>query len=271
MRKLRAGERSLLLHLQSRPTKRLDTGSADILEDFPMRCVTWCALAGLLVLGLSASRADANGIPFPGRQPPPPKPVPPAAVAPLVVVADENVKEPRLEIPRKLLRSLRADLGDEQEPDTRRVEAPLPRLHTILAGGALSLALVTGGLWLTRSRNRLAGRGLVLLLVAGGLLVLGSGVLWADLAPRPNPFGPKPVPNPFPNPKPPVMPVLPAGVTLADKVGIVIVEKGDAITLVVNRDDLAKVVEKTAPDNKDPKPVQPLPPRPFPRPGLPPG
>jgi hypothetical protein len=247
-----------------------------------MRCVTWCALAGLLVLGLSASPAGANGIPFPrpGPQPQPqPQPQPrPASgvVAPLVVVADENVKEARLEIPRKLLRSLRADLGEEQEPDTRRVEAaPLPRLHTILAGGALSLALVTGGLWLTRSRHRLAGRGLLMLLVAGGFLLLGSGVLWADLAPRPNPFGPRP--NPLPNPgMRPVVPVLPAGITLDDKVAIVVVDKGDAITLVVNRADLVRVVEKTAPDNNNPKVNPPVLPRPiFPQrpgqPGLPPG
>jgi hypothetical protein len=238
-----------------------------------MRRVTWFALAGLLVLGLSAARVAANGIPFPGpgRQPPAPKPAPPAAVAPLVVVTDENVKEARLEIPRKLLRSLRVDLGEEQEPDTRRVEAPLPRLHTLLAGGALSLALVTGGLWLTRSRNRLAGRGLMLVLVAGGLLVLGSGVLWADLiGPRPNPFGPRPNPGM----KPPVVPVLPVnGITLDDKVGIFVVDKGDAITLIVNRADLVRVVEKTAPDNKDPRLVPPVfPPRPGPRPpGLPPG
>jgi hypothetical protein len=245
-----------------------------------MRCVTWCALAALLVLGLSAASASANGIPFPppGRQPVPPPPPRPAAVAPLVVVTDDSVKEPRLEIPRKLLRSLRVDLGEEKEPDTRRVEAPLPRLHTILAGAALSLALVTGGLWLTRSRNRLAGRGLMLLLVAGGLLVLGSGVLWADIGVRPNPFGPRPNPgpNPFqpPNMKPPVVALPPGAISLVDKIGIFVVDKGDAIVLVVNRDDLARVVEKSAPDNKDPKVVPPgFPQRPIPQrpPGLPPG
>jgi hypothetical protein len=252
-----------------------------------MRYVTWCALAGLLVLGVSAARVDANGLIPPGRfppQPPPqPKPVPPAGFAPLVVVADDNVKEPRLEIPRKLLRSLRASRDEEGEPETQRAEAaPLPRLHTLLAGCALSLGLVTGGLWLVRSRNRSAGRGLMLLLVTGGLLIAGSGVLWADIGPRPNPFGPRPnpLPNPF-NPGPGMNPaaplVLPDGITLADKVAIVIVEKGNAITLVVNRDDLAKVVEKTAPDNKDnkdPKVVPPvLPGRPIlpQRPGLPPG
>jgi hypothetical protein len=257
------------------------TGSTNILEDIPMRGVTWCALAGLLLLGLSASHAAANGLIPPGRQPPaPPKPPPPAAVVPVVVITDDNVKEARLEIPRKLLRSLRADLGEEQEPDTRRVEAPLPRLHTLLAGAALSLAVVTGGLWLTRSRNRLAGRGLMVLLVAGGLLVLGSGALWANLAP--NPFGPRPNPGPAPNPfqnpgvKPPALVLPPGGITLADKVGVFVVEKGDAVTLIVNRDDLVRIVEKTAPaDNKDPKPVVPpvLPPRPVgPRPpGLPPG
>jgi hypothetical protein len=246
--------------------------------------MTWCALAGLLVLGLSAEHSSANGIPFPpGRQPLPPQPPPKPAgvVAPLVIVTDENVKEARLEIPRKLLRSLRVELGDEKEPDTRRVEAaPLPRLHTILAGGALSLALVTGGLWLTRSRNRLAGRGLLLLLVTGGFLLLSGGVLWADIGPRPNPFGPRP--NPFPNPgmKPPAAPVLPDGITVDDKVTLIVIDKGDAMRLIVNRSDLVRVVEKTDPannnnnNNNNPKvippvlPLRPIGPRP---PGLPPG
>jgi hypothetical protein len=250
-----------------------------------MRSATWCTLAGLLVLGLAAAPVTANGIPFPppGKQPTPPPPPRPQAFAPLVVVTDDNVKEARLEIPRKLLRNLRVDLGEEQEPDTRRALAPLPRLHTLLAGVALSLALVTGGLWLTRSRNRLAGRGLMLLLVAGGLLIVGSGVLWADIGVRPNPFGPRPGFNPFqpPNMKqPPAVFVPPPGaLNLVDKVGIVVVDKGDAITLVVNRDDLVRVVEKSAPDKDKPgqpppggNPVVPPPgANPPRRPGLPPG
>jgi hypothetical protein len=45
---------------------------------------------------------------------------------------------------------------------------------------------------------------------------------------------------------------MPAGIPLPGKVVIEIVDKGDAVTLIVNRSELAKIVDKAA----EPKPGQ---------------
>src|SRR5256885_1582056 len=102
-----------------------------------MRTAAWM-LAGLLLLGGAASVSRANvPPPFPPRPPAPPKP----AAVPFVVLVDDKVKEPHLEIPRALLAGMaRAAADEEREPETRRAEA-FPRLHGLLAGVALSLAL----------------------------------------------------------------------------------------------------------------------------------
>jgi hypothetical protein len=174
-------------------------------------------LTVLSVLAAARTSARANE-----AAPPPDKPSPPAAV-PLVIVLDDSAKQPRLEIPRKVLSSLKAS-ADGQEGDGRRVEA-LPVLHTIVAGVALSLAFTLGGLWLVRSRRRFTGTGAALLLAALTLTVAG-GVLWAN------------VPAP-----PPPRPADP-GIPLADKATVQVVDQGDAIRLVASPKQLAGVMDK---------------------------
>jgi hypothetical protein len=154
----------------------------------------------------------------------PPRPDPkPAAekAAPLTIEIDDKAKEPKLVIPRKLLGAWGAPGKQE------RSELNLSPLHTAVVGIALTGALVFGGLWLVRSRGRFGGRGLALLV--GSLVLLGAGAaaVWAE-----------PVPIPQPKPAPAIS---------FDKTSIEIVEQGDAVKLIVNREHLAKMSETATP------------------------
>lgn len=203
------------------------------------------SLAGLLVLLGAAAGARADLAPFGGGRRPPPPPPPPAAA--VVILVDDKAPEPRLEIPRKLLANLRVS-ADGAEDGTRRAEAR-PAWHTILAGVALSCSLALGGLWLVRARHRPGAKALLLLSATACLLAVGAGCLWADI---PSPFG-----RPRPRPPAPAEPEkLPAGVVLAEKVPISVVERGEAIRLIVPREQLAGVLEKSAPA-KESAPAQP--------------
>ena len=161
---------------------------------------------------LGASAALLLGIPSVvwanARAPaPPPSPLN-MAVQPVkvVVVVDDTVREPRLEVPQGLLlnagRPVRgADAG--------------PRMPFFFAGLALAGAFVFGGLWLSRRARTTQA-----LVVALGLLTLGAGTLIADIR-RP------------PTPKPPAELALPAGVQLPAKLNFQVTEKGDTLKLIM--------------------------------------
>jgi hypothetical protein len=185
-----------------------------------VRNATWF-LAALFLLGAAAAtRADV-------AKPPKPDKTPPKATVPVVILTDDKVTETHLEVPKSLLASLRADAG-EPDGDSRR--AGLAPLQLVVAGLALTVAISLGGLWLVRYRNRPGGRTLVVLLAV--VTVLGAaGLVWANIAPPP----------------PPPKPVLPDGILLSEKVSVDVVEKGDAVRLIVPRGDLAKVLDKAAP------------------------
>jgi hypothetical protein len=173
---------------------------------------------GLLACALPSVRANEAA-------PPRVKPDNASAAAPFVIVVDDGVKQPRLEIPRKVLSNLKA-AADGQDGDTRHA-ALLPQLHTIIAGVALSLALTFGGLWLVRSRRRATGAAV---LVAALALAAVGGVLWANVPP----------------PLPPTQ--LPAGIPLGDKATVQVVDEGDAIRLVASSKQLAGVMDKVRAD-----------------------
>jgi hypothetical protein len=178
-----------------------------------MRLLPLCLAASVFFL-LAAGEARANE----AAPPPPPKPAAPAAGGQsgnLTLAVDDTAKEPRLQIPRKLL-------GKEATAGGSRAE--VPPLHRVVAGVALTLALALGGLWLARSRDGLSRRRLAAVLVAVALVGAGSAFLWAE-----------PVPEPIP-PPPARSPAL-----LLDGVRIQIIDKGDDVKLVVNRDDLARL------------------------------
>src|SRR4051794_23425887 len=134
-----------------------------------MRLWSWIA-ATLVALTLIAGLSWANGIPFK------PPPAPPTQVT-LNVAIDENIKEPTLLVPKKVLANLRADVGDpNQDP---RVQA-MPLLRTVLAGAAIAGALALGGLWLVRSRRKPGSTVMVALIAVVGVVAISS-VVWANL------------------------------------------------------------------------------------------
>jgi hypothetical protein len=194
------------------------------------RCL-WTAVFLLAVLA-PAARGDL----IPGKPRGPVKP--PTITAPVVVVIDDKAGDMHVQIPRSLLGQLRADAGDAGDPNTRRAEG-LPALHLVIAGTALALALSFGGLWWVRARMRTPRSNVVLLLVAVTALAIGATSLWANV-PAPPPPKPKPD-SPAQEKAGP-----PGGSVLAEKAVIDVLDKGETIILIVNSNDLAKVM-KNAP------------------------
>jgi hypothetical protein len=88
---------------------------------------------------------------------------------PLVVNANAGLGWMRLVLPDKLIQDLQtAQTGS----GSFQVHAP-EKIRTFLAGLALSLAVVTGGLWLSRSRRRLAFGTAAFVLVTTTVLGIG--------------------------------------------------------------------------------------------------
>jgi hypothetical protein len=203
------------------------------------RCVV--SLCTLLVLLAVAPAGSANE----AAPPPPKKTAPTATSAPLVIALDDSAREPRLEIPKAILNRFRASAEDGADDGTRRVEGVSP-LHTIVGGFALSSAMAVGGLWLVRSRARSRGKTVGAVLIAAGFLALGASVLWADIPPygRGRPVPPPPAPE-----------KIVAGITLSDKVTVQVVDGGEAIRLIVSREQLGKVLAKGAPNSDKPVPT----------------
>jgi hypothetical protein len=167
----------------------------------------WTLLPVCVFLALTVSTARGN-------EAPPPKPESikiGARDVKLVVMVDEKAKTARLIIPQGLLTD-----------DKRRSDAGVP---TILAGLALTLAFVSGGLWLARTRARKVAA--AILVVA--LLAFGTAALYADLVVRPKPE-PKAI-------------TLPAGITLSDKMTLEVAEKGDTVKLIVNSSMVVKAAK----------------------------
>lgn len=231
-----------------------------------------CVLVPFLLVLLAVSKARADVSPGPGF-PPPQRPRPQPAIPPvprpkapridkmpLVIEIDNRVRIPRLQIPKKLLPGAGAAGA---APGVRGAEAPAeePRQHadagprrlpTLVAGVALSLGFVSAGLWLVRRRG---GRRAVTLSVVVGLLILGGAALWADVpvGPLPRPQPPRP-PQPAPAPKLPQL-LPPTGVVLPANIEVEVVEKGQALKLILNKNMVlpaARVRPRGVPDHTAP-------------------
>ena len=133
-----------------------------------------------------------------------------------IVEIDDNVKEPRLEVPQGLLAA-----------ENRRGDAA-PRVPIFVVGVALTASFVSGGLWLSRrGRNRAA------LVVALGMFALSGGMLLANAG--------------IPRPRPPVELALPAGLQLPAKLTLQVTEKGDAVKLIVPSGMVLKTEKQPTP------------------------
>ena len=165
-----------------------------------------------------------------GDIPPPPVkpsiPLPDAKNVKFKVVIDERVTVPRLVIPKSLM-------GDKKKAS---LEMP-----TIVAGLALSLGFVSGGIWLVRRGKRGAVAAAVVLALSAALF--GATTLFADIGFKP--------------PKPPVLtPVaLPANLLFkAEQIEVYFPEGGEEIQLLVKKE---WVKEEPKPKKNPGSPTQP--------------
>jgi hypothetical protein len=185
----------------------------------------WCAaLLTLFLLG-AVPAARANEAPPPVRT----KPADPQLVK-LVVEVDDDVKEPRLQIPRAFLGAAGERKGADLGPG---------RVPTIVAGLALTLAFASGGFWLLR---RGSSRYFASAVLALSLVALSATALWADRLPivPPKPASPKEVGTL----------ALPAGIQVSDKIAIEVVDKGDAVKLIINKSMAIKKSAEVKPEAK---------------------
>jgi len=171
-------------------------------------------LIGVLLLGLAlvaAVRADVGFGPHPSR----PISVPPANAVPVIIQADESAREPRLIVPRSLVRLAKAE----------KAPPALPGGHTALPvplAVALSLSFAVVGVGLVCGRRM--ARSLVLTLA---LVAVGGATLWA-------------------HPPPPVLPPLkpfPDGLPI-DGVAVEFAEQGDRVRLVLPKAMMADMAKK---------------------------
>ena len=184
----------------------------------------WIALLGAMVLGIGLGASGCTPIP---------RPQPDRTEAlwnmtvPLVIEADDRVRDSRLQIPRNPVGNVGSAAAAGEET-SGRADAGRPRLHTIIAGVALSLALTFSGLWFVRHRIRFIGQSSAVLLAAITLLGVG-GVLWAD------------IPGPWPRPRPDRFPAPPPA---SGQVIVEIVDKGESVKLIVNFATLREMTAK---------------------------
>jgi hypothetical protein len=202
----------------------------------------------LLPLLASATEVRADmGLPF-GPRPRagwqrkwdrPNGPVPaPERSAQLVIRRDKQVAQSCLKIPRKLLFQ-----GTAAVPGGAQLGSALAPLQMVLLGLGLSMALTLGGFWLAGCRA-VPRPGFLLALAALVALGLTCSTLWADMAPR---WMRPAVPWSQDKAQSRVLSALPANLVGSGKVVIEVVETGDDIELILNKDMAAELARKLVP------------------------
>jgi hypothetical protein len=169
---------------------------------------------GVLLLGLAlvaAVRADVGFGPHPSR----PIGIPAANAVPVIIQADETAREPRLIVPRSLVRSAKLAKSAAAAPGGR-AGLPLP------LAVALSLSFAVVGLGLVCGRRMTRSLFLTLALVA-----VGGATLWA---------------HPPPPPQPPLKP-FPDGLPI-DGVAVEFADQGDRVRLVLPKAMTADMAKK---------------------------
>lgn len=106
----------------------------------------------------------------------------------LSIKFDKNTKEAKLIIPKSQLKQLRAELEqlDNEQDTNAATKTGFSRTQTIISGLFLSLAILFGGVWLTRTKKLDTKTGKTL--VIGAVLFLSGAVatiVYANAGPPP--------------------------------------------------------------------------------------
>jgi len=195
---------------------------------------------GICVLFLASFAAEAQAdIPPPFRWPwqkkperPDPNRIPPPlpsfSAEPFTIELHDET-QPVLRVTPSFYRSLRKIAMEDVPSDTHRAEAP-PADHLTIAGLSLAMALVMGGLWMTRSGGGVWKMRVVVLLGITAAGLMGSAVVLAA-RPAPPPTPPQPLERPVERP---------VKIELVD-------QENNAVTLRVSRAYLEQLLEQTKP------------------------
>jgi hypothetical protein len=103
----------------------------------------------------------------------------------MTIRLDKNATEARLIIPKSQIKQLRAELEDLDD-DSGNTAMNITKTQTIVSGLFLSLAIVFGGVWFSRSRktdgkiNKTIAAGVVVLLVGSA-----ATIAFANMGPPP--------------------------------------------------------------------------------------
>lgn len=189
---------------------------------------SWLRAASVVLLALlPAAGLFANPIVWP-QVDRPRREAPTTAKLPLTVRADPQARTTTLSLPAATVREMRAELPPDGDGAGR---AGVPAAHTVVAGVALSVALVLGGLWLARGGNRRALAGFVCLLAAVAVVGVSCG---------PAIYPPQDTPPPELSP-----PTLGPDGTLAGRCRMS-ATSDDEVTLAINRDALTALARQAA-------------------------
>lgn len=111
-----------------------------------------------------------------------------ANISRMTIEARDGVEGSRLQIPRRVLRQLRADIDGEDSQVAAWFGGGASPLQTVVAGVFLSLAVVFSGVWLVRTKRRALARRVATLAIALCALcatAAATAVVMANIGPPP--------------------------------------------------------------------------------------
>lgn len=139
----------------------------------------------MLPVGVATTRADLA--PF-GPRPKPPKA---PTTEKLTIVVNDTLKEAKLLLPAELAKNLRGDLGQANDTVVGMEDTGI-NTRQVMIGGALAVALVTGGLWV--KKNKPGKTGILMIFLGAVVLFAGAGLALANVGPLPGEKGHKGTP-----------------------------------------------------------------------------
>lgn len=142
--------------------------------------ITACLALLVLPAGVAVCRADL--IPF-GPRPKPPKG---PTTERLTILVDDKLKEAKLILPAELTKNLRGDLGQGNDKVVGLEDSGI-NTRQVMVGGALAVALITGGLWV--KRNKPGKTGILMIFLGAVALFTGAGLALANVGPLPGEKG----------------------------------------------------------------------------------